>query len=111
MVLAPRHCTTRASTAGGVGDKNLAKMRTDEISEPREALANFLRHLYACGHLPLVANKSRAFLQPKSNGKKGLLSQRMLHLFCSFWKGHFGVALYGEMKKQTTVAKLHARLP
>ena len=64
-------------------------------------LLRILEHLHAGQFTPLVANKSLAFIQDKNRGKPGLLGQRILHLYCTFWRNwyaaRFGCSLRNDI--------------
>ena len=77
------------------------------------AARNFLSHLHRCGQVPLIANLSSVFLHPKGNSKPGLLSQRLLHLYCHFWRLFYGSRLRTEVKLAGTRwdSFSHAYLP
>ena len=65
----------------------------------RQQLVEVVAHVRAGQFIPLIANKSRAFLQDKANGKPGLLGQRILHLYCTFWRHWHAGALRQSVKE------------
>ena len=86
MALDPGYCSVRETDRRGLGHERLTTLEPDQYMGCNRQLKAFLHHLHACTLVPLIANRSKAFLQPKSNGRRGLLGQRILHVYCPFWK-------------------------
>ena len=99
MSLFPSYCSVSDRSALGLGSKSLSDAAGSFASCKKE-LANFLQHLHCCGQVPLIANLSKVFLQPKANDKAGLLGQRQLHLYCHFWRLFYGARLKKEIWKK-----------
>ena len=72
---------------------------SEQFGECLAELKRFLRHLHRSQLVPLVALLSRAVLLAKDNGKDGLLGQRVLHLYCAFWRQWYGTRLKDCMHK------------
>jgi hypothetical protein len=97
--LDPSYCSVGEYATTGIGYQRLAALEEEKYYTCKSELYEFLVHLHRCRLVPMVANRSAAFLQPKANGLSGILGQRILHVYCSFWKQFYGTRLKQCMKK------------
>ena len=97
IALCPGYCSVREKKTTAIGGPGLAEVAETSMTCKVELL-KILEHLHAGQFIPLVANKSMAFLQDKNNGKPGLLGQRILHLYCTFWRHWHGAAMHQSVK-------------
>ena len=81
----------------GIGDLKLEDLPSSESTAFPEAMLEFQIHRHRTQSTPLLAHLSRVFYADKGNGKEGILSQRLLHLFCSWWNAYYGARLQQEM--------------
>ena len=98
--VAPHHCSVRYDVKSGVGAEQLG----DDISKFCEFKAELFQihvHVLRCEHTPCIGNLSRGFFVDKSNGLPGLQGQRLLHLYCSYWRNYFGAVLARGIRNTT----------
>ena len=114
MALDPAYCSVAPSSAGGLGAPDLVdEALRGKFDSCRKELVSVHAHVRTASQAPCVANLSKAFLLDKGNNLEGLSGQRILHLYCSYWRSFFGAALQKEQKDHPAVWPdwFHAYLP
>eukprot|EP00972_Heterocapsa_arctica_P043707 6452076-Heterocapsa_arctica.AAC.1 len=61
-----------------------------DLEACNEELQKVHYHVWRAGRVPLIANRSRSFFIDKGTGAPGLTGQRLLHLFCAYWRNYYG---------------------
>lgn len=99
MALAPSYCSVSLPKAEGLGCSKLGEV-ADRAGSCKGALWEILVHVRRASATPNVANLSKGFFIDKENGKAWLLGQRLLHIYCPFWRSFFGGIVKEAEKKK-----------
>ena len=100
MIVEPAYYSVRPLSSSGLGAPDVvAEAEAGKFNSARVRLRAVVSHSRAAAHVPHIANLSKGFLLDKANGKEGLLGQRIVHLYCPWWRNYFGAALKAEQRK------------
>ena len=89
MAIDPGFVSKGLDMMAGVGSAKLSEIAR-ACKTCREEFIELHVHVRRCGYVPCQGNLSKGFFLDKGTGAPGLAGQRLLHVYCAYWRSFFG---------------------